>query len=63
MLEKLDNVVFSNDIYFDYTDSDIVIFFSHGTGHNTMDLNNINIDYDNFDEDNPTNVVLVRLIA
>ena len=40
VLEKLDNVVFSNDdIYLDDIDSDIVTFFSDGMGLVTIDFN------------------------
>ena len=62
MLEKLDSVIFSDDIDLDDIDFEIATFFSHGAGQNTIDLNNINFYYDNFDKDNPA-VVLIRLIA
>ena len=54
MLEKLDNVIFSNDdINLDDIDSDIVTFFSDNMGLVTIDLNNINLDINNFVEDDP----------
>ena len=43
--------------------SDIAAFFSDGMGLVTIDLNNINLDDDHFDEDDPTNIVLFRLIT
>ena len=62
MPEKIDEDVFSNDdIDLDGIESDIVTFFSHNMGYSTIDLNNIIIDDDNFD-DVPTSFVLVRLI-
>ena len=51
------------DIGLDDIKSDIVIYFNDGMGLNTIDHNNINLNDDNFDEDRPTNIVLVRLIA
>ena len=45
MLEKLDNVVFSNDdIFFVDVDCDAVTFFNDDMDHNTINLNNINFD-------------------
>ena len=50
MLETLDKVMFSNnDIHFDYTDPDIVTFFSDDMGINTININVINFD-DNDDD-------------
>ena len=63
MLEKLYNAVFSNDVYLDDVYSDIVTFFSDDMDHNPIDLNDINLDYVAFDEDDPTSIVLVRRMA
>ena len=64
MLENLNTVVFSNaDTDLDDMDSDIVTFCRDGTGLVAIDFNNINLGDDNFDEDNPANIVLVRLMA
>ena len=64
ILEKVDNLVFCNDdIDFDDIDPDIVTLFNDDMGLATIDLNDINLDYDKFDEGDPTNFVLVRLIA
>ena len=53
MLEKLDVVICANDyVDLDDIESDIVTFFSDGMGLNTIDLNNINLNADNFDEQN-----------
>ena len=50
MLGKLENVLFSNDdTDLDVIDSDIVTFFSHVIGLNNIDLNNINLDDDDFE--------------
>ena len=64
MLEKRDNVVFSNyDIDPDDVSSDIPTFFSDSMGHNTIDLNNINLDDDYFDKDDPTYIVFDKPVA
>ena len=50
MLEKLDSSVFSDgDIFLHDIDSNIITFFSDDMGFGTTDLNNINLDDDNFD--------------
>ena len=41
MLEKLDNIAFSNDVGFDDIDSGVVSFFSDGMGLTATDLPNI----------------------
>ena len=62
--EKLDDVLFSNDdIVFVIADSDNVIFFSENMGLSTIDLNNINLDDDNFVEDDPETIIHLRLMA
>ena len=62
MLEKLDNVVLSNDdIHLDDVDSDIVTFFSGYIIHNVFYLTNINLDDDIFEEDGPISIVLFKL--
>ena len=43
--------------------SDIVTFFINGMSFATIDLNKINLDNDNFDEDDPANIYLVRFFA
>ena len=64
MLQKLDDVVFPiDDIDLDDIDSAIVTFFSAGICPVTIDLNNTNLDDDNFDDDDPETSVLVRPIA
>ena len=52
MLEKLNDVAFSNDdIDRDGIDFDIVTFFNDDVGHNTIELNNIYLYDDNFNDD------------
>ena len=64
MLKKSDNVIFSNDdMSLDDIDSNIVTFFSDSIGLNTIDLNNVILDDDNFDGDNPETIIHVRLMA
>ena len=60
VLEKLDNVVFSNDdIFFVDVDSDVVTFFNDDMGRNTINFNNINFVDDNF-ELYPETIIHVR---
>ena len=61
MLEKLDDAVFPNDDI-ELDGIDIVTLISNGVGLNTIDLN-INLDDDNFDEADLSNIDLPRLIA
>ena len=64
MLEKLDNVAFSNDdIDLDDRDSDIVTSLNDSMELNTVDLDNINLNEYDSDEDDPTNTVLDSLNA
>ena len=64
MLEKLNNIVFSNnDVDLDDIDSDIDTFFSDNMGLVNIDLNNINRDGNNFDEDDPETIIHVGLMA
>ena len=54
MLEKLCNSIFSNsNIFFHDAGSNIFIFLTDDIGFNTIDLNNVNLDYDKFNEDDP----------
>ena len=70
LLQKLDNIVSSNDDIdlndidaFMWHDIELVKLFRDDVRLNTIYLYNIKLDGDNFDEDDPTNIVLVRLIA
>ena len=66
MLEKLDNSAFSNgDRFFHDVDSSFITFLSDDMGFNTIDLNSINLDDgdNNFDEEYPETIILVRLMA
>ena len=52
MLEKLDNFLFCNDgVDLDDIDSEIVTFVSNDMDLVTINLNNINLDDDYFNED------------
>ena len=64
MLAKLDNVAFSNNKDLEDMDSDIIAFFNDSMIFVNIGLNN-NIDFDdnNFDKDDPANIVPVRIIA
>ena len=50
-----------DDIDLDDTDSDIVTYFSHVMAIDTIGLNNINLDDDNFDDS--AFIIYVRLMA
>ena len=64
MLEKLDNAIFSNDdIVVDNEDTDNVTFFNDEMGLNTIYLNNIILDDDNFDDYDHEPIIHVRSIA
>ena len=64
MFEKLDNSVVSNvDIFFDDVDSNIVTFLSDNMGVNTIDINNINVDDDTLDKDDPETINNCRIIT
>ena len=57
MIEKLDNTVVSNDdIVLTGTDSDVVTFFNNDIGLDSIILNNINLDDDNFDNCDPETI-------
>ena len=58
----LDNVFSDYDIDLDDIDSDIVTSSSDGMSLITIDLNNINLNDDSFDEDDPTNIFLLDLL-
>ena len=50
MLQKSDNSVFSDDnIFFHDVDSNIITSLSNDIGFNTIGLNNINLDDDNYE--------------
>ena len=54
MAEKLDNPVISNDdIFFVDVYSSIITFRSNDRGFDTIDLNDINIDDNSFDKEDP----------
>ena len=64
ILEKLDDVAFSNvDVVFGDADSNSFTFFSDGIGFNTIDLNNANLDNVNIDEDDPETIIHIRPMA
>ena len=64
MLKKLDDVVFSNDdIVFVNEDSDNVTFFRDDMGLIVIYLNKINLDDDNFDDDDSETIIYVRLMS
>ena len=62
MIKKLYTVLYADEniLYFN-KDSDVV-FNGNGMGILNIDLNNINLD-NNFDEDDPHTIVLIRLLA
>ena len=64
ILEKLGNVVFSNDdTVFGNADSGNVTFFSDDVGLVHVDLNNVSPDNVNFADNDPENIIHFRLTA
>ena len=64
MIEKLDNAVFSdNNLIFGGIDSDTVTFFISDIGLNSMNLNNVDLDDDIFDDYNPEAIDHIRIMA
>ena len=64
IIEKLDNAVVSNgDIVLGGIDSDIVTFFSNDIGLNSVIMNNINLDDDDFGDCDPETINHGRLMA
>ena len=51
-----------NILYFN-KDSDNVLFNCNGVGILNIDLNNIDLDYTNYKEDNPDTIILIRLLV
>ena len=64
MFKKLEYVVFSNDdIDLDDKESDIITFFRDDMGQNIRDINNMNLDDDDFSEDDSGTIIHVRRMA
>ena len=64
MLEKLDDVIFSNyDIVFINTDSDHVTSFSNDMGLVNVYLNNVSFDDINFNDNDPETIIHVRIMT
>ena len=63
MIKKLFTATYAHEniVYFN-KDSGNVLFHCNGMGILNIDLNNINLD-NNFDEDDPGTIVLIRLLA
>ena len=64
LLEKIDDLVLSNnDIDLEVIDSDIATVLSDARRLFIIDLTHINLDDNNFDEDDLGTIVYVRLVA
>ena len=63
MIKKLFTALYADEniLYFN-EGSDDVIFNCNGMGILNIDLNNINLD-NNFDEDDPDTIILIRILA
>ena len=63
MIEELYTALYADEniLYFN-KDSGNVVFSCNGMGILNIDLNNINLD-NNFDEDNPDAIILIRILA
>ena len=64
MIEKVDSAVLPNNyIAFEDLDSDFFAFFSRYIGLNSIDLNNINLDYDHSDYCDPETINYVKIMT
>ena len=64
MIKKLNDAIFSSDdIDLVIEDSGNVSFYSDEMGVLSVDLNNINLDDDNFIEDDPETIIHVKFMA
>ena len=61
--KNFNSVFLNGDIFFHDADSNIITFLTDDMGFNTVDLNNINLDDDNFDKDDPETINHVRLMT
>lgn len=57
ILKKVDEIFFGN------ADSNIIRIPSNDIGFNTIYLSNVNLDEDNFDENNPETIIYVKIMA
>ena len=63
MIKKLYTALYADENILSLKeDSGNIIFSCNGIGTLNIDLNNINLD-NNFDEDDPDTIILVRLLA
>ena len=63
MIKKLFTALYADEnIFYFNEDSGDAIFNCSGMGILNIDLNNISLD-DNFDEDDPDTIILIRLLA
>ena len=64
MIKKIDDTMLPNDnIIFANEDSNNATFFSDEIGIFSVDLNSINLDYVNFDENNPETIIHGKLMV
>ena len=64
MLKELDNAAFcSNDMVFVDADSNFVTFFRDVIDLNSINIDNMNLHDDNFDENDPKTIIYSRLMA
>ena len=63
IIKELYTALYADEnIHYFNEDSDNVVFSCNKTGILNIDLNNINLD-NNFDEDDPDTIILIRLFA
>ena len=63
MIKKLFTTLHAEENIFYFNEgSGVAVFSCNGMGILNIDLNNINLD-NNFDEDNPDTIILIRLLA
>ena len=63
VVNDLDNAEIINDNIFSVDDSDNVTFFSDDMGFAYVDLNNLSLENNHFDDDNPETIIEIRIVT
>ena len=63
VVNDLDNAEIINDNIFSVDDSDNVTFFSDDMGFAYVDLNNLSLENNHFDDDNPETIIEIRSVT
>ena len=63
VVNDLDNAEIINDNIVFVDDSDNVTFFSDDMGFAYVDLNNLSLENNHFDDDNPETIIEIRIVT